>query len=385
MSRKRIAIITARADAPEQKELLSSIAEAAFAADRDVVVYSNIYYHWIEDEQLNFENIIYALFEPSHFDGAIITAEAFRDISILDSTVEKLKKEKLPTVVIGGKLDGFASVFSDDENDMERIAEHLIAVHGFTDIAILTGFEDNHEARKRVSGCKRAFEKHGIPFDESKVYCGNFWSDSGDALAQRYISGELPFPQAVICTNDYMAYGLCDALTSAGISVPEKLTVTGYDYTGGRIYHYPVLTSYRRNRRKMGIDAVNMLIEHKYSVEDTDRFIRGNTCFCGADISRLNEEIQSERISQYHSMMSSVAQFSSRLTLCRTLAEYTSVLNDFYYLLHGAKTLYLCLDTAWNSEKYDGEEFFCCKINGEQSDDVPEKFSRSEILPVFFR
>ena len=116
MSGKRIAVITARADDPEQKEILCGIAEATLYADADTVIYSNIYNHWVEDTTLNYENIIYSLFEPRHFDGAVITAEAFRDISVLDGVIEKLKKAKLPTVLIGGELEGFTSVYSDDES-----------------------------------------------------------------------------------------------------------------------------------------------------------------------------------------------------------------------------------------------------------------------------
>lgn len=49
MYKKRIAVIMARADDNDQKEILCGIAEAAFAADADTVVYSNIYNHWVED------------------------------------------------------------------------------------------------------------------------------------------------------------------------------------------------------------------------------------------------------------------------------------------------------------------------------------------------
>ncbi len=362
MPRKRIAVITARADDAEQKEIVCGIAEAAFAADTDVAVYSNIYNHWVEDEQLNFENIIYSLFEPCHFDGAVITAEAFKDISILDDVAEKLRKAELATVVIGGESDGFYSVCSDDEADMEAIAEHLITAHSCTDIDILTGFEGDAVAHRRADGCKRAMEKHGIPFNDGKLHYGNFWNDSGEALAQRYISGELPLPQAVICTNDFMAYGLCDALTAAGIAIPDRIAVTGYDYTGGRMYHYPLLTSYRRNRRKMGADAVNVLLGTEYRAKPENRLVCGDSCPCGTDREQLTRELTAERIGQYHAIMSNVAQFSSRLTMCRTLAEYTGVLSEFSYLLHGADRLHLCLDTAWNSAGYEGEELLCCEI-----------------------
>ncbi|MBQ9948773.1 MAG: LacI family DNA-binding transcriptional regulator, partial [Oscillospiraceae bacterium] len=346
MPRKRIAVITARADDAEQKEILCGIAEAAISADADTVIYSNIYNHWTEDKTLNYENIIYSLFEPYHFDGAIITYEAFRDISILGGVVEKLKKAKLPTVIIGGELEGFASVYSDDESDMELMTEHLIS-HGFTDIDVLTGFKGDRTAERRAHGCKKAFEKHNIPFDERKLHYGDFWNTSGEALAQRYISGELPFPQAVICTNNYMAFGLCDTLLSAGISVPEKLSVAGYDYTGGRTYHLPFLTTMHRNRRKLGHDAVNILLDCGYLAEDKDRFISGDSCPCGVLPSQLSEELHAERISQYQTMTSSVAQFSSRLTACKTLAEYTAALSEFFYLLYSTEYMYLCLDSEW--------------------------------------
>ncbi len=388
MPRKRIAVITARADDAEQKEIVCGIAEAAFSADADVVVCSNIYNHWVEDKQLNFENIIYTLFEPKHFDGAVITAEAFRDISVLSEAIERLKKVKLPTVVIGRELDGFASVYSDDEADMERITEHLITAHGYTDIDILTGFESDPVSHRRADGCRRAFEKYGISFDDSKLHYGRFWNDSGEELAQRYISGELPLPQAVICTNDYMAYGLCDAFTAAGISIPDRVAVIGYDYTGGRMYHYPLLTSYRRNRRKMGADAVNILLGTEYSSGSEDMLVYGDSCPCGTHQEQLAEELRAERIGQYHAMMSNVAQFSSRLTICRTLAEYTSVLSEFRYLLHGADRLYLCLDAAWNSAGYEGEEFLCCDIDGntppDRYSDMPPALFEDRSAPAIF-
>ena len=382
MSRKRIAVITARADDSEQKEVLCGIAEAALSADTDVVVYSNIYNHWVEDAALNYENIIYSLFEPKHFDGAIITYEAFRDISVLDEAVRKTQEEKLPTVVIGGVLGGFASVYSDDEADMEFITEHLIA-HGFTDIDILTGFKGNVTAERRAAACINALKKHGITFNRDKLHYGDFWKDSGEKLAKRYISGELPFPQAIICTNDYMAFGLCDELAKAGIPIPERLSVSGYDCTGGRIYHLPLLTTMRRNRRKLGHDAVNILLDSDYCTKDNGRFIKGNSCPCGTVQSQLAEELNTERLNQYYTIISNVAQFSSRLAACKTLAEYTAALSEFFYLLHRAESLHLCLDSEWGNAKFSGEEYLCCEINADGIYHAPKRFTASDIPPVF--
>lgn len=140
----------------------------------------------------------------------------------------------------------------------------------------------------------------------------------------------------------------------------------------------------------MGADAVSILLGTEYHSVDTDRLISGNTCPCGTAQKQLVEELRTERIGQYHTIMSNVAQFSSRLTLCRTLAEYTAVLSEFHYLLHGADALYLCLDTAWNSAQFEGEEYLCCEIDEEKAASpvrcsrLPPALNEERDKPVIF-
>ncbi len=382
MPKRRIAVITAKADNSEQKAILSGITDAALLLNCDIVVFTNIYNHWIIDEFLNFENIIYDFFAPELFDGVIITCEAYMDLSMIDSVIEKIRNSGIPAVAVGKEISGFYSVLSDDAADMELITEHLITIHGIRDIDILTGRNDDPTALQRLSGCLKAFEKHGIPFDESKVYYGNFWNNTGEELASRYLSGELPLPQAVICTNDYMAYGLCDVLTAGGVAIPDRVSVTGYDCTDSRIYYYPFLTTYRRNRHKMGIDAMKLLFpDENIPYHDDDNLIYGNTCSCGVNRSQLSDEIRSARIGMNRTVAISVAQLTDRLTLCRTLAEYTSVIKEFFYLLHDAEKLYLCLDKAWNTAAYEGEDFMCFAID-ESSCDSPVMFHNDVLLPA---
>ncbi len=309
MPKKRIAVITARADDRTQKDIICGIAEAALAVNTDVAVFSNIYNHWIKDKLLNFENIIYDFFVPDEFDGVIVTAEAFMDLSLISSVFQRIRESKIPSVIIGGEADGLKSLYFDDENDMERLCEHLITVHNITDIDILTGPENAISSHRRVSGCKKALEKHGIPFDENKVFFGTYWYDSGEKLAKSYISGELPMPEAVVCANDCMAYSLCDVLSSAGVLIPDQITVTGYDCIGERMYHYPILTTYRSGRHNVGVRAVNILLSSNCKLDESDRFISGNTCACGTNSLRFCEEMRIERIVHPDTYGSSVAQF----------------------------------------------------------------------------
>lgn len=59
------------------------------------------------------------------------------DLSKLDDVFEKIRKAEIPAVIIGREAEGFITIDSDDEADMEKIAEHLITVHGLTQIDIV--------------------------------------------------------------------------------------------------------------------------------------------------------------------------------------------------------------------------------------------------------
>ena len=73
------------------------------------------------------------------------------------------------------------------------------------------------------------------------------------------VKGELKLPQAVVCANDYMAYGLIDKFDELGIKEPDDVTVVGYEFVGDRFMHQPLLTTYKRNRESIGEDAANMV------------------------------------------------------------------------------------------------------------------------------
>ena len=126
-----------------------------------------------------------------------------------------------------------------------------------------------------------------------------------------------------------------------------------------------------------------MLLGHPAAHTDVSRFVPGDTCACGADRKQMIDDLRTARIARDRHVASSVAQFSSRLTLCRTIAEYTQVLTDFYDYLYGAKMLYFCLDTAWNSVSYVGEEFLCCSIDGTSPNKPPVKLSSKDVFPAF--
>ena len=364
-----IAVLTTRAEASERKDILSGIGKAAFSQGLSVAVFSNIYNHWINDSLLNFENVIYSLFDPKLFDGVIIDAEAFPNIEgmkITDGAVEKIRAAKIPCVAVDGKIEGLMSLSSDDSDDLELIAEHLICGHGYKRIDVLTSDSGGSISERRLEGIMRAFSRHGITPAESRIiHSGNFWDDSGEALGKRYACGELSLPEAVICLNDYMAFGLCKALTDAGIKVPDDVAVTGYDTNEDRVLHYPYLTSMRRDRHSLGIKAVEMITGKRCPIpKKVNEIVYGMSCPCGLRDDQIRSDVSKTYATWDRTVIGPYLQFSGSLTACRTLSEYTSVLSEYFYILRPSEKLFLCIDSEWNSPKFSGEEFMRIDIDG---------------------
>ena len=63
------------------------------------------------------------------------------------------------------------------------------------------------------------------------IYYGNFWIDSGIQIIDEMVSSGRKLPEAIICANDYMAIGVSEALSKAGIRIPEDIAIAGFDYS----------------------------------------------------------------------------------------------------------------------------------------------------------
>lgn len=374
--KKLIGVITASACQSEQKQLLEGIIEAAGILGADTAVFSNIYNSAEYYAHVEIENRIYDLIVSEKLDGLILTAE-----SVLNPDLQKyiynriVSRTDIPVVVTGAQLDGFLCINNDVESDIEAVTRHLIEAHGFTDIDILTGYEQTETSHHRINGYRKALLSHGIPFDEKKVIYGDFWMNSGEKLAMEYITGKRRLPQAVVCVNDYMAYGVCDTFLKNGISVPEQITVTGYEYVGERCYHAPVLTTYCRNRRAVGKKAAFELWAMITGTEPEDislegYMVLGNSCSCGADSEMLCDELLAVRREQYYSNLNLVGNFEQQLTMCRSVPEYISVLQQFAYLIRDVKGIYLCLYEDWCNSEFSesltssihNEAMVCCTV-----------------------
>lgn len=358
--RPLIAVVTARPYQKEQKIMLEGIMTEAEKYGFHIAVIANIYnfdnveYYFAHTAV---ENKIYELMDSERIDGIILMLETVSYSDLKEKILERLSKRKIPVVVAGDVIEGYTCINNNIRKDFHEIARHLTEVHGFTDIDIITGQARLETSHERVQGIKDILNQKGIKFTNENIIFSNYWITGGEEIANEYISGKRRLPQAIVCANDYMAYGIIDTFFKNGITLPEDVTVVGYEYSGERYYHSPILTTYYRNRSAVGAKALSVLYsmitgnQPENDVKPDGYMICGATCSCGIDKKFLISELEEVRTRQFFNNMTMCGNFEQKLAVCRSLSDYIRALQDYSYLIRNLKGLYLCIYEDWFSQK----------------------------------
>lgn len=201
--------------------------------------------------------------------------------------LELLHKEGI-AILVGGAEHDFASTLDiDNRLAIEDTVRHLVEL-GHTRIAYLTGIPDLENDMRYVY-YKKALGDFGIDYDHNLVASGPSLYDTtmnlGKKLTRSLLDKNADFT-AVIAVNDLMALGAIMAIKEHGLTVPEDISVVGFDDIDISRHFEPQLTTVRVPKKEMGRIAMRMLInqiKHKkresYSL-DTELIIRKSTAVC---------------------------------------------------------------------------------------------------------
>ena len=224
---KTVMVLMANVTNPYYTAMLSSIEDVCYAQGYKEV--SCCTYHDTESEKLYMEMAV-----SNNYPGVILLSPpdnpaAFAEVSA-----------KIPVVTICDRISNLETDIIELNNCLagRLAAEHLHAL-GHQRIAVLTSPLKRNTARtERLNGLKAYFAQH-LP-DNDLVLCIENNSEA-DNLAERlndYHAGyllaqnEKLYDQgvtAIVCINDMLAYGVIDSLRERGISVPEDVSVLGFD------------------------------------------------------------------------------------------------------------------------------------------------------------
>lgn len=155
-------------------------------------------------------------------------------------------------------LDAAPGNTVDDVTAAREAAEYLIGL-GHREIAIIKGDPTHASAEARLLGYSQAFYGAGLPMRLDRIEPGDYTRESGHAAALRLLASAEP-PTAILAQNDEMAVGALIAAREQGVSVPDRLSIVGFDDSDVARIALPALTTVRQPVFEMAVEAADMVI-----------------------------------------------------------------------------------------------------------------------------
>jgi LacI family transcriptional regulator len=176
-------------------------------------------------------------------------------------TIELIKSD-FPIVVIDMINKNTSTVSSDSIEGCNLAVKYLYDL-GHRKIAHITGSSnsDNWQSSIRKKGYEKAMKKLKLEILDGYIANGVNFDVSGGYKAMKELLKLKERPTAVFAACDKIAFGAIDAMKEEGVSVPEDISIIGYDDIEIARYITPRLTTIRQNREEIGKTAVDLLVK----------------------------------------------------------------------------------------------------------------------------
>lgn len=209
------------------------------------------------------------------FDGALVVSQAASD----DEFIERLANIGKPVVVLNRKIErtDLYNYSSDDYAGTVNATDYLIRM-GHRKMGLISGDEKFLSSYNRTQAFIDTMTKNDLTVPDKWNIKGNYSIKSGyEGMEEILSSGELP--TCVFIANDDMAMGAIRACKDYGYSVPEQISIMGFDDSPYSDYLVPRLTTIKKPILEIttkGVNALKRLLvgqeptgEHYMSIKPT--------------------------------------------------------------------------------------------------------------------
>ncbi len=186
-------------------------------------------------------------------DGVVIACVNFES-----DAVKELVESEIPVVTIDYQLDGTSCVLSDNEEGSYELTSKLIE-EGHSKIAFIYG-ERSQVTEKRLNGFHKAMHEHHIPESKEYIKQGRYHEPELSKQATAELLSMKEPPTAIMYPDDFSYLGGMAEIRSQGLSIPEDVSVTGYDGINLSEVVEPHLATWRQNTEEIGRRSVQKLI-----------------------------------------------------------------------------------------------------------------------------
>ena len=200
------------------------------------------------------QQTVFDAVRSSHVDGAVLVVMRAHDDELADLDFP------IPVVVVNQVIDSLNAdfVIADDRSGAFTATQHLIAA-GHREIAHVAGPQLFYSNVRRREGYAEALAANGLPVRQELIAVSDMTQKGGEDAVKALFRRRARFT-AIFCGLDIMAVGAIAALEESGRSVPDDVSIVGFDDDVFSGMLRPALTTVRKPRQEMGREAARLLM-----------------------------------------------------------------------------------------------------------------------------
>jgi LacI family transcriptional regulator len=168
----------------------------------------------------------------------------------------------LPVVFIDTyfPLSVFDCVDMDNADGVFRSVEYLYNC-GHRNIGLIRSKWETRNFKMREIDFRESMEYFSLPVQEQRIFSVDPAYDQCCADMDRHLQKGVNLPTAFFCMNDIIAYGCIKALRDHGYSVPEDISIVGFDDLPSSGITEPPLTTVRVSAHQIGEQALERIAD----------------------------------------------------------------------------------------------------------------------------
>ena len=244
-----LGVIVSTIDDPFFSEILQGIEEIAQEHGYSMLMAAS------QRDQKREQAIVQDMRER-HVDGLIICSASFSA-----EQRRKLLEYGIPIVMVNNQAaeEYRYSIYHDDVDGSRQVTRHLIEL-GHQRIAYLGNSLSGRTTLDRLTGFRLEMEAAGLAVSDEYIYEVPGGRPEDGLAALNHLLNLPQHPTAIFCFNDMLAIGLLNGLHSAGIQVPEDISVVGFDNIVFSAYTNPLLTTLDQPKHYIGAEAARLIL-----------------------------------------------------------------------------------------------------------------------------
>ncbi len=187
-------------------------------------------------------------------DGVCIACIDFSQPEVIE-----LINSDLPVVTIDHVFNDRISINSENRAGMHDLVEYIYSM-GHRRIAYVHGAKSSVTEQRVTSFCK-TIQDFGMALPLEYLVGANYQDPVSTRRAVEILLERPNRPTCILMPDDYAALGGIEALESAGLRIPEDISVVGYDGIPISQVLRPRLTTLKQDTDKLGSEAASKLIQ----------------------------------------------------------------------------------------------------------------------------